>query len=85
MTLDKIKARHGSLSPSRLNEMPISAQRLLESDMPRLIQCAEALEDILSHQLVAPTLSEEAGYGAPGSLWALCKRGKETLAALEQQ
>lgn len=38
--LDKIKARLGSLSPARLNEMPKSAQTLLEIDMPWLINLA---------------------------------------------
>lgn len=40
--LDDIKARLGSISPARMNEMPKSVQRLLEVDMPRLIEVAEA-------------------------------------------
>lgn len=48
MSLDKIKARLGSLSPARLNEMPRSAQMLLEDAMPKLIRVAEAARSFLS-------------------------------------
>jgi hypothetical protein len=44
MTLDKIKARLGSLSAARINEMPKSAQHLLEVDMPRLIKIVETVQ-----------------------------------------
>ena len=50
MTLSKIKARLGSISPAKMNEMTKSAQRLLEVDMPKLILAVEALQSVLSEE-----------------------------------
>lgn len=43
--LNGIKARLGSIAPSKMNELPKSVQRLLEDDMPRLIAIAEAADN----------------------------------------
>jgi hypothetical protein len=37
----KIKARLGSISPGKMNSFPISVQKLLEEDVPRLISLTE--------------------------------------------
>lgn len=39
--LDQIKARLGSIAPSRMATLPKSVQRLLEVDMPKLIEIVE--------------------------------------------
>ena len=46
--LNKIKARLGSLSPARLNEMVRSAQILLEEDFPAVIKALEELQSYTS-------------------------------------
>lgn len=43
MTLDAIKARLGSIPPAKLNGLSKSVQRLLEEDMPKLIEVAALL------------------------------------------
>lgn len=49
--LTEIKARLGSIAPSKMNEFPRSVQRLLEEDMPRLIRVVEAVEKVFFYEI----------------------------------
>ncbi len=42
--VDHIAARLSSIAPTRLATFPLSVQRLLQEDMPRLIELARAVE-----------------------------------------
>lgn len=44
MSLDALKARLGSISPSAMNTLPGSVRRIIEDDVPKLIALAEAIQ-----------------------------------------
>lgn len=55
MSLSKIKARLGSVSPQKIDLMPLAVQKILTEDMPKLIRIAEEARIYLQ----SPSLNSE--------------------------
>lgn len=49
--LNEIKARLGSVATSKMKQLPLSVQKLLKEDLPRLLRAVEGIDKVLYKEI----------------------------------